>query len=103
MTDTDNFGLSDDIASPRPSVASADELSRVLVLLLKGVVYRDTDVSRWAHLLSLQSRARDYLRVLTLDLVIDEAEGYAFVKSRGDDADDASAEDAEPTLSLIHI
>lgn len=103
MTDTDNLDLSDNLALLRPSVTPADELSRVLVLLLKGVVYRDTDVSRWAHLVSMQSRARDYLSVLALDLVIDEAEGYAFVKSRGDDADDASADDSEPTVPRLVV
>lgn len=91
------------IETPRPAIAPADELSRILVLLLKGVVYRDTDVSRWAHLVSLQSRARDYLSVLGLDLVIDEAEGYAFVKSRGDDADDASADDGEPAVPRLVV
>lgn len=87
-------GHADDQRSP---VRTGDELSRALVLLLKGVVYRDTDAERWAQLVNVQSRARDYLAVLGLDLLIDEAEGYAFVKSRSDDADEGSADDDEPT------
>ena len=35
---------------PRPPVVTGDDLSRLLVLLLKGVVYRETDVGSWAHL-----------------------------------------------------
>ena len=103
MIELDPGTADDDLDTRRPAVAPADELSRILVLLLKGVVYRDTDVSRWAHLVSLQSRARDYLGVLGLDLVIDEAEGYAFVKSRGDDADDASADDGEPPIPRLVV
>lgn len=93
-------GLAD---APRSPVRTGDELSRALVLLLKGVVYRDTDAERWAQLVRLQSRARDYLAVLGLDLLIDEAEGYAFVKSRTDDADDASADDDEPNVPRLVV
>ena len=71
---------------------SGDELSRVLVLLLKGVVYRDVEPAMWSQLLARQSRARDYLAMLGLDLGIDEAEGYAFVRSRAGDDDDPDAE-----------
>jgi len=64
------------------------DLSVLLVGLLKGVLYRDGDERQWAALLNLQSRVRDYVAVLNLDLVLDEAEGYAFLKSRPDPADD---------------
>lgn len=91
----------DDLASlPRPPVATGDDLSRVLVLVLKGVVYRDADAARWSQLVNLQSRARDYLAVLGLDLLIDEAEGYAFVKSH---SDDASADDGEATVPRLVV
>ena len=64
------------------------DLSVMLVSLLKGVLYRDGDERQWAALLNLQARVRDYVAVLNLDLVLDEAEGYAFLKSRPDPADD---------------
>ena len=64
------------------------DLSLLLVSLLKGVLYRDGDERQWAALLNLQARVRDYVAVLNLDLVLDEAEGYAFLKSRPDPADD---------------
>ena len=78
---------------PSPPVLTGDDLSRLLVLLLKGVVYRDNDTASWARLVMLQARARDYLVVLGLDLMIDEAEGYAFVKSRAHDIDDEAADE----------
>lgn len=73
-----------------PSALAAD-LSMVLVPLLKGVIYRDDDASRWSSLLDLQSRVRDYAGVLGLELTMDESEGYAFLRSRPepDEADDA--------------
>ena len=60
------------------------ELSRLLVNLLKGVLYREDDERLWAGLLRLQARVREQSAVLLLDLVLDEAEGFAFLKSRPD-------------------
>lgn len=76
-----------DTAPPTP----AADLSMVLVPLLKGVIYRDDDASRWSALLNLQSRVRDYVGVLGLELTMDESEGYAFLRSRPepDEADDS--------------
>lgn len=67
------------------------DLSTLLIGLLKRVLYRDDDERQWAALLNLQSSVRDYVAVLNLDLVLDEAEGYAFLKSRPDPADDDPA------------
>jgi hypothetical protein len=58
------------------------DLSALLIQLLKGVIYRDDDERRWARLLQLQPRLREQAALLWLDLVLDEAEGYAFLKSR---------------------
>ena len=66
------------------------ELPAVVIPLLKGVFYRDADAASWSTLLNLQSRVRDYVAVLGLDLVLDEAEGYAFLRSRPE-SDDQSA------------
>lgn len=66
------------------------DLSVLAINLLKGVLYREVDERLWASLLSLQARVRDYVAVLGLELVLDEAEGYAFLKSRPDpDGDEA--------------
>lgn len=74
-----------------PMVAPAADLSALLIGLLKCVLYREGDERQWASLLNLQARVRDYVAVLNLDLVLDEAEGYAFLKSRPEPADDDSA------------
>jgi Domain of unknown function (DUF4194) len=73
------------------TIASAD-LSTLAITLLKGVIYREGDERLWSALLNLQARVRDYVTVLGLELVLDEAEGYAFLRSRADTAEaDATA------------
>lgn len=57
-------------------------LSRVLVALMKGVLYREQDAPTWQDLLPLQARVRDYVAVLGLELLLDEAEGYAYLRTR---------------------
>jgi hypothetical protein len=73
------------------SARPAQDLSAVLVSLLKGVVYRDGDERLWGALLGLQSRVREYVAVLGLELVLDEAEGHAFLRSRPEPAGDEAA------------
>ena len=65
------------------------DLSLAVTQLMKGVVYRDTHDRAWRSLLELQPQARDYVDVLGLQVVIDEAEGYAFLRQRPADPDDA--------------
>ena len=76
---------------------TAPDLSVLVIGLLKGVLYREADERLWATLLDLQSRVRDYVAVLNLDLVLDEAEGYAFLKSRPEPLED----DASPRLPRL--
>jgi hypothetical protein len=77
-------------ASSTAPVASSD-LAALAVTLLKGVMYREGDERLWSALIDLQARVRDYVAVLGLDLVLDEAEGYAFLRSRPEPGDDEAA------------
>ena len=83
--------LSNTTPTTHPMVAPAVDLSVLLISLLKSVLYRDDDERQWAALLNLQARVRDYVAVLNLDLLLDEAEGYAFLKSRPEPTDDDPA------------
>jgi hypothetical protein len=67
-----------------------DQLTVLAVALLKGVLYREADERLWSTLLNLQSRVRDYVAILNLELAVDEAEGYAFLRSRAVDEDEAA-------------
>ncbi|REG60534.1 uncharacterized protein DUF4194 [Paraburkholderia sp. BL6669N2] len=72
------------------TTVSTHDLSSLLIPLLKGVIYREADMALWSALLDLQARVRDYVTVLNLELVLDEAEGYAFLRSRPDSGDEDS-------------
>ena len=65
------------------------QLPAVLTNLLKGVIYREQIPELWRDVLSLQAQARDYVRLVGLELVIDEAEGYAFLRQVDTDGSDA--------------
>jgi hypothetical protein len=69
---------------------AAPALSGVVVPLLKGVIYQENDAGQWQSLLRLQPAVRDYVAVLGLELAVDEAEGYAFLRSRAQDEEDAA-------------
>lgn len=75
--------------------APQHDLTSLVVPLLKGVLYREDDTAQWAALLQLQARVRDYLAVLALELVVDEAEGYAFVRAQ------PQADDSAPKLPRL--
>jgi hypothetical protein len=77
---------------PDNAPAATYDLSALVIPLLKGVQYQENDPAAWNALLSLQPRVRDYVAVLGLELHLDEAEGYAFLRSRAEPDD----EDAPP-------
>ncbi|MDD2762022.1 MAG: DUF4194 domain-containing protein [Methylomonas sp.] len=74
------------------------DLSAVVIPLLKGVIYQESDDGLWNALLNLQARVRDYISVLGLELVLDEAEGYAFLRSRQAEAEDDGTASKLPRL-----
>lgn len=80
---------------------ASPDLGSLLVLLLKGVLYQDGDAKRWAHLLNLQNRVRDYVAVLGLELILDEAEGYAFLRSRQEETTDDDTKQHQDLPRLI--
>lgn len=66
------------------------DLSLVLVHLMKGPLYRDSHEKFWGLLLGERNNVSDYVAVLGLNVVVDEAEGYAYLRSQP--ADDDSPE-----------
>ncbi|MFJ8963646.1 DUF4194 domain-containing protein [Lentzea sp. NPDC102401] len=81
-----------------------DELDLPLVVthLVKGVVYRETHEKVWYQLLPLQAQVRDYVSVIGLMVVVDEAEGYAFLRSKPDleEGDDTAVPRLVPRRAL---
>ena len=75
--------------NPAPATADTEtrtpeELPAVVTRLFKGVLYAENDEKVWQSLLGLTSHVRDYVSVLGLDLVLDEPEGFAFLRSKDD-------------------
>ncbi|BBJ23097.1 DUF4194 domain-containing protein [Candidatus Nitrotoga sp. AM1P] len=73
------------------NAAATNELSALVITLLKGVIYQEGETSLWNALLNLQARVRDYVTVLGLELVLDESEGYAFLRARLESEDEGAA------------
>lgn len=65
------------------------ELSLPLVVthLMKGVVYRDTHEQVWQHLIPLIARVSDYVATIGLAVIVDESEGYAYLRSKPEEPD----------------
>jgi len=68
--------------SQAPIARSELDLPLVVTSLMKGVVYQDQHEKVWSHLLGLRAQVSDYVETLGLMVVVDEAEGYAFLRSR---------------------
>lgn len=62
--------------------ASEAALSRVLIQLLKGIATQEVDPPLWQSLIDLQAQVRDHVAVLGLELIVDEAEGHAYLRQR---------------------
>ncbi|SCX56372.1 protein of unknown function [Klenkia marina] len=64
--------------SPRAELS----LPLVVTSLMRGVVYREAAPEVWRHLVALQPDLRDHVATMGLVAVVDEAEGYAFLRQR---------------------
>ncbi len=74
--------------------AADPRLSLPLIALFKGVVYADQGHELWQAVIDAQGALSDYVAVLGLELIVDEAEGYAFLRQR-------PAEDDETALPRL--
>jgi len=65
-------------------------LSKTLVTLFKNVIYKEQHFDCWEVIISHKLVIEDYVRKIGLTLVVDEIDGYAFLKQRiyGDDEDE---------------
>jgi len=68
------------------------EKSAVQIKLLKGPIYRAKHKELWSWLERDQFQVREYFQQIGLSLLLDEAEGYAFLKQQEFDADEDTLE-----------
>ena len=69
------------MSEAQPSEAR-NAFSLVLVALMKGVLHAEEVPKNWQALLDLQARVRDHVAPLGLELILDETEGYAYLRQR---------------------
>lgn len=93
MNDT---GPIDGVSGDGASGDEADRFGPPLIALFRGVLYADAQPRNWQQLIRLQARVRDYVTVLGLELMLDESEGYAYLRQRP--RDDGDSADAPPRL-----
>lgn len=74
------------------------QLGKVVIPLLQGVIYQERQPLVWQQLLNQQTLVREYTLVLGLNLVIDEAEGYAYLCQQNDDEQQAEVTEGLPRL-----
>lgn len=68
--------------SEGPTTASA------IIRLMQGVVYRESDEATWSALERSGAGVRDHFATIGVEVVVDDAEGYAYLRSRPDDDSD---------------
>ena len=60
------------------------------IRLMQGVVYRESDEDTWLTLERSGAGVRDHFATIGVDVVVDDAEGYAYLRSRPEeDGDEA--------------
>ncbi len=74
----------------------------ILIQLLKGVVYEERHPQLWQDLLTLQGPVRDYFSVIGLTVVLDEAEGFAFLRQVTQDSREDESQPPLPRLITRH-
>lgn len=57
------------------------DLSATIILLMRGVVYREQDESTWTALDRKLPAVRDHFAVLGVEVIVDDTEGYAYLRS----------------------
>jgi hypothetical protein len=75
-------------------IAGRNELPHVLVALMKGILERESAPGLWQDLITHQARVRDHVGVIGLELVMDEAEGHAYLRQK-------AQVDGEPELPRL--
>ncbi len=63
-------------------------MASTIIALMRGVVYRESDEDSWSTLGRHGAPVRDHFSTLGVDVVVDDTEGYAFLRSHEEDPDD---------------
>lgn len=65
-------------------MSDAHALGSAIIRLMQGVVYRESDEATWSTLERAGAGVRDHFATVGVEVVVDEAEGYAYLQSRAE-------------------
>jgi hypothetical protein len=63
-------------------------IASAIIRLMQGVVYRESDEDTWLTLERLGAGVRDHFATIGVDVVVDDAEGYAYLRSQPEEDGD---------------
>jgi len=58
------------------------DFSAALIALMCGIVDREDNAALWQRLIELRPRVAEYVALMGLELILDEAEGYGYLRQR---------------------
>lgn len=65
-------------------------VATAIIRLMRGVAYRETDEDAWSTLVRYGPAVRDHFATIGVEVVVDDTEGYAYLRSQDDDADESA-------------
>lgn len=63
-------------------------IASAIIRLMQGVVYRESDEDTWLTLERSGAGVRDHFATIGVDVVVDDAEGYAYLRSQPEEDGD---------------
>ena len=63
-------------------------VASAIIRLMQGVVYRESDEDTWGTLERSGAGVRDHFATIGVDVVVDDSEGYAYLRSRPEEEGD---------------
>lgn len=76
-------------------MSDAHAAGAAIIRLMQGVVYRELDEDTWLTLVRSGAEVREHFASIGVDVVVDDVEGYAYLRTRPD------GEDEEPLPRLV--
>lgn len=69
-------------------MSDAKAIGSAIIRLMQGVVYRELDEDTWLTLERSGAGVRDHFATIGVDVVLDDGEGYAYLRTRPDSDED---------------
>jgi len=71
-------------------MTDAHAVGSAIIRLMQGVVYRESDEETWQTLERAGGGVRDHFAAIGVEVVLDDSEGYAYLRTRPEDEEEAA-------------